>query len=62
MQKNFVCKYESESNLFQGSIFIQAKSISEAQDKFFDWLRLQPVYSHMWRISIKFEEIEEALI
>lgn len=62
MQKNFVCKYESESNLFQGSIFVQAGSIAEAQDKFFDWLRLQPVYSHMWRISTKFEEIEEALI
>ena len=59
--KYFLVRYCSKNNLFQGSIAIQAKSLHEAQDKFFAWLREQEVYKHMWRLEIEIEELEGSI-
>ena len=56
--KNFIVKGESENNLFEFELHIQAESLSEAQDKFFAWVRQQPVYSHMWRLQFEFRRVE----
>lgn len=55
--KNFVVKGESEGNLFAFELHIQAESLSKAQDKFFQWISQQPVYSHMWRLQFEFREL-----
>jgi hypothetical protein len=59
--RNFVATYKSERNLFKGQVHISALSIGEAQDKFFDWLKKQSVYPHMWNISVDFVEIGDSL-
>lgn len=62
MQKTFLCKYESKDNLFKGEIVILAERISEAQDKFFSWLKKQQVYQHMWNLNMQITEINQEII
>jgi hypothetical protein len=59
--RNFIVTYTSERNLFKGQVHISAVSVGEAQDKFFDWLKKQAVYPHMWNISVNLEEIGDSL-
>jgi hypothetical protein len=59
--RNFVATYNSDRNLFKGQVHISAVSIGEAQGKFFDWLKKQSVYPHMWNLSVNFEEISDSL-
>jgi hypothetical protein len=40
---------------------VKANTISEAQDKFFEWLREQPSYAHLWQLSFEFVEIGASL-
>ena len=56
--KGFVVHYESEGNLFKGSKLIVARTLRDAQDNFFTWLRCQEVYSHLWKLTIKIDEVE----
>ena len=59
--RNFIVTYTSERNLFKGQVHVSAVSVGEAQDKFFDWLKKQAVYPHMWNLSVNFEEIGDSL-
>ncbi|WP_461533467.1 hypothetical protein [Sinomicrobium sp.] len=54
----YVAKYTSEGNVENGEVVIEAKNISEAQDKFFVWLKDKPLYQHMWRLNVEFREVE----
>lgn len=51
MQKVYVFKYSSSANLFNGHLAVNAETLTEAQDKFFCWLREQNVYSHLWKLE-----------
>lgn len=59
--KVYVAKYRSASNLEEGEVVIEAANISEAQDKFFFWLKSRPLYQHMWRLNVEFREVEEII-
>jgi hypothetical protein len=56
--KNFVVTYESPRNLFKGKKLIQAESISDAQTIFFEWVKEQSTYQHMWSLNFDFEVIQ----
>jgi hypothetical protein len=55
----FVAKYSSDGNIEKGEVVIKAGNISEAQDKFFVWLKGKPLYQHMWKLNVEFREVEE---
>lgn len=57
---HYVIVYESCTNAFQGKIIVEAENLVQAKDKFFEWLKKQPVYQHMWNLSISIEKIESA--
>ncbi len=57
--KTFIVHYSSECNLFKGSRVIRSNELSEAQNKFLDWLKTQSVYSHLWKLKFEFDEIRE---
>jgi hypothetical protein len=57
----YVAKYSSEGNLEKGEVVIVASTISEAQDKFFVWLKNRPLYQHMWRLNVEFREVREII-
>jgi len=57
--KTFIVHYKSDSNLFKGKRVIQSFDLTEAQNKFLDWLKNQPVYSHLWKLQFEFEEVSE---
>jgi len=59
--RNFIATYSSERNLFKGQVHISAVSVGEAHDKFFDWLKKQAVYPHLWNLSVNLEEIGDSL-
>lgn len=54
--KVFLVDWSSEGNQESGTIAVQARSVLEAQDKFWDWLREQSIYAHLWRLSFSIEE------
>jgi len=56
--KHFIVNYESEGNLVEGTLYIEARGIVDAQDKFFDWVRKLPFYGHMWKLKVEFKEIQ----
>jgi hypothetical protein len=55
---HYLIDYFSEGNLFKGRIHISADKPSEAMGKFFDWLKTQEVWNHMWRLKIDMSVIE----
>jgi hypothetical protein len=59
--RNFTVSYNSQNNIFKGVLHVKANTISEAQDKFFEWLREQPNYTHLWQLSFEFVEIGTSL-
>lgn len=62
MVKHFVAKYSSAGNKQGGEVYIRAENLVEAQDKFFEFLRGTPMYSHMWHLEVSLREIGEALL
>lgn len=59
--RNFNVNYSSHNNLFKGTLHVKATTISEAQDKFLNWLIKQPTYAHLWQLSFQFVEIDDSL-
>jgi hypothetical protein len=59
--RHFVVEYTSDGNCTEGEIHIAAKSITEAQDKFFAHLKTLPVYQHLWRLNVVFRELSESI-
>jgi len=39
-------------------VIVRAESLVQAQDKFFEWMRRQPVYRHMWAMSMEIMETD----
>lgn len=58
MNKLYIFTYESLNNLFKGEIGIESNSLVEAQDKFLEWLRKQPIYHHMWNLQFHAREVQ----
>ena len=58
--KLYIFDYFSENNLFSGEVCIEAKGLVEAQDKFFDWVKKQQTYQHMWGLSFRAREVKRA--
>jgi hypothetical protein len=57
LMKTFIVHYNSNKNLFKSKRVIQAYELTEAQTKFLNWLKDQPVYSHLWQLEFQFEEV-----
>lgn len=57
--KTFLATYKSRGNLEQGSVCVRAESITDAQDKFFIWIKTNCLYQHMWHLNVEFQEIED---
>ena len=58
--KLYIFDYSSEGNIFSGEICIEAEGLVEAQDKFFDWVKKQKTYQHMWQLSFRASEVKLA--
>jgi hypothetical protein len=56
--KAYIIDWSSAGNVDKGTVVVTANSISEAQDTFWAWLRVQPVYQHMWNLTFSIEEGE----
>lgn len=54
--KAYIVDWFSAGNLDKGTIVVTANTISEAQDKFLEWLKKQPVYQHMWSLTFSIKE------
>jgi hypothetical protein len=59
--RNFTVNYNSQCNVFKGVLHVEASTVSEAQDKFLNWLIKQPTYAHLWQLSFEFVEIGASL-
>ena len=57
--KTFLVVYNSEGNLFAGKRTFEAESIGVAQSIFFEWLKQQSTFQHLWRLEFAFEEINK---
>jgi hypothetical protein len=55
--RNFIVTYNSQNNMFKGVLHVKANTPADAQDKFFNWLREQSTYPHLWQLSFEFVEI-----
>lgn len=60
--KYFVANYSSLGNTGGATVWIKAKNIAEAQDRFFDYLKTTPLYQHMWRLNLEIEEVEPIVL
>lgn len=58
--KTFIVDWESPGNIVHGKVAVQAENITEAQDKFWEWLRAKPIYQNMWRLNFSIEQGESA--
>lgn len=58
MTKLYLFTAQSTGNVFKASIAIEANSLVQAQDKFLDWLKKQPVYQHMWNLTFECKELD----
>lgn len=54
--KAYIVDWHSARNVDEGTVVVTANTISEAQDKFLEWLKEQPVYQHMWRLEFSIKE------
>jgi hypothetical protein len=59
--RHFTVSYSSQCNVFKGVLHVEASTVSEAQDKFLNWLIKQPAYAHLWQLSFEFVEIGASL-
>lgn len=60
--KHFIAKYSSAGNMQGGEVYIRAESLTHAQNKFFEFLKNTPMYSHMWHLEVSLREIGEELL
>lgn len=56
--KTYIAHYNSDGNIFEGKVAIDAESSSEAMDKMFEWIKRQSVWPHLWKIDISLYEEE----
>lgn len=56
--RTFQFAWDSPGNIEKGTVIVRAESISEAQDKFFAWLKTKPMYQHMWKLNFVATEVE----
>ena len=59
--RHFIVSYNSQNNMFKGVMHVEAMTISEAQDKFLNWLTKQQSYAHLYQLSFEFVEIGASL-
>lgn len=59
--RDFIVSYSSQNNTFKGHLHVKACTLADAQDKFLQWLREQPSYTHLWHLTFVFEEIGGSL-
>lgn len=60
--KTFEVEWTSPGNItIKKRLIIRAEGIVQAQDKFFDWLKKQPVYEHMWCLNLQICQAGEFL-
>ena len=55
----YLVEYNSEGNLFEGKLVVRAPNIALVQDTFFEWLKKQPTYNHLWQLSFSIEVVGE---
>ena len=56
--KAYIVDWSSAGNADKGTVVVTANSISEAQDKFWEWLKKRPVYQHMWILTFSIKDGE----
>lgn len=54
--KYFTVQYSSKGNVFSGNGILAAETLAEAQTMFFEWLKKQSSYSHLYRLEFEFKE------
>jgi len=54
--KHFTVEYSSSSNCFSGSRVVSAETLADAQTLFFEWLKKQSNYGHLWRLDFSFTQ------
>lgn len=59
--RDFIATYHSPGNLEKGEIHIRAIDLTNAQDKFFDFLKTTNVYPHMWKLNLEIKEIDNSI-
>ena len=59
--RHYIAKFNSEGNMGEQEIYIFAKNIEQAQDKFFEYLKNTSLYAHMWQLSVRIREIDGAV-
>ena len=57
--KRYLAIATSPGNVWARRVVIEAKNVVEAQDKFFAWLKTEPVYTHMWRLDMQLELLDD---
>jgi hypothetical protein len=57
--KTYRIVYSSPKNLFAGEVFTEKSSSSKAMQEFFEWLKEQTVWDHLWSIQISIEEVSD---
>lgn len=56
--RTFQVKWESPGNIVENTtVIVKAHNLVSAQDKFFDWLKKQSVYSHMRKLNFAITEV-----
>lgn len=57
--KTYRVQWSSPRNVVSNAeVIVRAETMVQAQDKFFEWLRRQPVYQHMWAMSMEMTEVD----
>lgn len=57
--KTYRIQWSSPRNIVKNDeVIVRAETLVQAQDKFFEWLRRQPVYRHMWAMSMEMVEVD----
>ena len=57
--KTFSVEWTSPKNFVDKTrVIVRAENLVEAQDKFFEWLKKQAVYSHMWCLNMEMSEVQ----
>lgn len=56
--KAYIVDWSSSRNVDKGTVVVTANTISEAQDKFWEWLKKRPVYQHMWILTFSIKDGE----
>lgn len=59
----YVCEYMSPGNMSEPrEVLIEGNDLTEAQDRFFKYLKSTVLYQHMWKLTMDIREIETTAI